>query len=125
MDRDSPAPLPLESVVHAICAFPLSPGQNTETLREWLSRQRFGPYLKQIGVQQLAACLAGHARYVDAWYAWADARRLRHGPYLFRFGEGGWVGLYDSSGVAFESMKFPDPVRACAEFIALELSEGD
>ena len=122
-DREAqPAP-PLDSALAALCGYPRGAGDGAERLAEYAQRCGYAALLPQIGVPQLVAFLSARPDCVEDWFRWAAQHSLRCGPYLVRAGNDCRVGLYDSSGIAFQSLRLFDPVRACAEFIALELGD--
>jgi len=124
LDRDATECVPLEDALSSICGMILELSRDGGTVGEKLERYRLGRVLERVSAQALCGQLERHRDWVDAWYLWAEANRFRAGPFLFRYKQGGWAGLNESSGLAMESYRFDDPVRACAEFIAIELEDS-
>jgi len=121
LDADSKEPIPVGDVARVVCAMGQTLRQRGVTFREHLEGLRLGETPSCVGVGELMTCLLEDRDWVDQWYAWAEEQRLRAGPFLFRYQQGGWTGFYECSGVAMESKRFDDPVRACAEFLMLQL----
>jgi hypothetical protein len=79
--------------------------------------------LSAVTVELLADCLANHPDWCDAWFGWSDDKRSSPSWWLDGTGPSEYrLGYYDPSlERQAEPILFNDRVRACAEFVSLEL----
>ena len=112
----------MDFVVEAVCRLPIDYVQlGTYSAAEVVRRSGYGLARDHVTVDRLAACLADHPEWVDAWFLWSDENRGIPAWYVRRAGSSGFrVGRKDHGGQS-EPLRFDNRTLACAEYVRREV----
>ena len=108
----------LQEVVARVCSIPVVfRTEPDETVRSLFEKSCYERFQKEVSVAAIQGYLATHQALVEAWIRYSEEKRTSSGWYL----EGLVVGYYEPGKGMVMRDRFPDPARACAEFIKKEM----
>ncbi len=108
----------VQETVAKVCAIPVAFRRDPDaTLRSLLEASGYERFRDQVTVAELQRCLATHPDLLEAWLAYSEGKQVKTGWYL----EGLVVGYYQAGQGMMSRERFPDPARACAEFVKKEM----
>jgi hypothetical protein len=116
----------IDEVVTAICRLPLDYKEiGSASAVTLVERSGYLPRRADVTTGRLAAALAEHPDWIQAWFDWSDDKRTDRGWYLVEAGPMEfWVGyIHLGASLRSEPLRFDDKGRACAVFIRHEVGQ--
>ena len=112
----------LDETVDTVCRLPTDYASfRIYTAVELLRRSGYVAVRSEVTVERLAASLAAHPDWVEAWFAWSAENRARMHWFIRDCGPEKWEIAWFDGDANRRSMSFADRTRACAEYVLREL----
>ncbi len=112
----------LDETVDTVCRLPIDYASfRIYTAVELLRRSGYVGVRSEVTVERLAASLAAHSDWVDAWFAWSAETRSRTHWFIRDCGQEEWEVAWFDGDANRRSMAFANRTRACAEYVLREL----
>jgi hypothetical protein len=112
----------LDETVDTVCRMPIDYASfRIYTAVELIRRSGYVAARAEVTVERLAASLAAHSDWVDAWFAWSAENRARTHWFIRDCSPEEWEVARLDGDANRRSMVFADRTRACAEYVLREL----
>ena len=112
----------LDETVDTVCLLPIDYASfRIYTAVELLRRSGYVAVQSEVTVERLAASLAAHPDWVDAWFVWSAETRAKTYLFIRDCGPEEWEVAWFDGDANQRSMRFVDRTWACAEYVLREL----
>jgi len=114
----------IDDVIAAVCRLAFdSYALGSVSPAQLVDRSGYRRHRDEVTVARLADCLTEHPDWANAWLDYSEDKRSSPGWYIQgRDPDESRVGYYEGES-SRAPMRFDDKVRACAEFVRLEVDD--